>query len=118
MEKLFLTDLHQVAVVYSVFGLAYLANITLSLYQNIVNAKQHFSPKKMMKGLIQFVVLVFGTMLLVLSVDLLMNIVGFDHNELNDIISVASILLTIGVAIVKYIKEAYMTLQDILNKTT
>ncbi len=110
-----IADLHQVVVVYGVFGLAYLANTTLSLYQNIVNAKQHFSWIKLRKGLIQFVVLVVGTLLLVISVDLLVNITGFSQNDLSEVISVATILLTVGMAIIKYIKEAYVTLQKILN---
>ena len=116
MGKVFIADLHQVVVVYGVFLLAYLANMTLSLYQNIVNAKENFSLAKLKKGLIQFVVLVFGTLLLVISVDLLVNVTGFNQNEFSEVISVTAILLTVGMAIVKYIKEAYITLQDILNK--
>ena len=116
MEKIFIADLHQVVVVYGVFGVAYLANMTLSLYQNIVNSKENFNLTKLRKGLVQFVVLVFGTLLLVISVDLLVNVTGLNQNEFSEVISVAAILLTIGMAIVKYIKEAYITLQDILNK--
>lgn len=116
VEKIFIADLHQVLVVYGVFGLAYLANMTLSLYQNIVNSKENFNLTKLRKGLVQFVVLVFGTLLLVISVDLLVNVTGLNQNEFSEVISVAAILLTIGMAIVKYIKEAYITLQDILNK--
>ena len=112
-----LNDMKTIMAIYGVFVMAYGANIVLSIYKNLSITKEQFSFKKLFKGLIQFAVLILGTLMLVASVDLAISLIGGTGTEWGEIANIASIVVTIGLAIAKYIKEAYTTLQDILNVT-
>ena len=117
MLQTILNDMKTIMAIYGVFVMAYGANIVLSIYKNLSITKEQFSFKKLFKGLIQFAVLILGTLMLVASVDLAISLIGGTGTEWGEIANIASIVVTIGLAIAKYIKEAYTTLQDILNVT-
>ena len=71
------------------------------------------------QGVKKALVLVFGTMLMVAAVDaattLLTQYVPDINEQVHDLITVAMIAATIGVAAWRYIKDAYSTFINILN---
>lgn len=104
---------------YGILLLAFLANVVLSLYHNINMIGESFDSKRMSKGVKKALVLIMGTMLMVAAVDsattILSKCVPEINDQVHDIVSVAMIAATIGVAAWRYIKDAYSTFINILN---
>lgn len=114
-----LVDLSMVLVCYAILLLAFAANVVLSLYHNINITGEHFDARRLWQGVKKALVLVFGTMLMVAAVDaattLLTQYVPDINEQVHDLITVAMIAATIGVAAWRYIKDAYSTFINILN---
>lgn len=117
--KLLLTDMQMILVCYAILLLACASNVVLSLYHNINIAGEQFDVKRLWLGLKKAIVLVIGTLLMVIAVDvattLLTQYVPNINDQVHDLITVAMICATIGVAAWRYIKDAYNTFINILN---
>lgn len=117
--KLLLTDMQMILVCYAILLLACASNMVLSLYHNINIAGEQFDAKRLWRGLKKAIVLVIGTLLMVIAVDvattLLTQYVPSINDQVHDLITVAMICATIGVAAWRYIKDAYNTFINILN---
>ena len=114
-----LADLSMVLVCYAILLLAFASTVVLSLYHNINITGEHFDAKRLWQGVKKALVLVIGTMLMVTAVDaattLLTQYVPDINEQVHDLITVAMIAATIGVAAWRYIKDAYSTFINILN---
>ena len=114
-----LADLSMVLVCYAILLLAFASNVVLSLYHNINITGETFDAKRLWQGIKKALVLVIGTMLMVAAVDaattLLTQYVPDINEQVHDLITVAMIAATIGVAAWRYIKDAYSTFINILN---
>lgn len=112
-------DIILILACYGILLLAFLANVVLSLYHNINMIGESFDSKRMSKGIKKALVLIMGTMLMVAAVDaattILSECVPDINDQVHDIVSVAMIAATIGVAAWRYIKDAYSTFINILN---
>ena len=97
-----LADFSMVLVCYAILLLAFTANVVLSLYHNINITGETFDAKRLWQGVKKALVLVIGTMLMVAAVDaattLLTQYVPDINNQVHDLITVAMIAATIGVA--------------------
>lgn len=109
------TDLGQLMTLFVIFGCAYGANVLLSLRLNICYFKKKFQPKMLIDSVIQVASIIGGTALLVVTIDGLLYATELNQTKLGEFVTVASVLLTIGLAVVKYSKEAYEKLTQILN---
>ena len=100
--KLLLTDMQMILVCYAILLLACASNVVLSLYHNINIAGEQFDGKRLWRGLKKAIVLVIGTLLMVIAVDvattLLTQYVPNINDQVHDLITVAMICATIGVA--------------------
>lgn len=118
--KVLSEDLIVVGYCLGILGVAWLSNMTLSLYFNVKIGFEDFDWNKFLKGVFKLLSLVVGTGLLVCAIDLGVNIIeyigGMGSTEVGDTITVGSIVLTIGLSTYKYIKQAYETLVSILGK--
>lgn len=108
-------DVMSVLFIYFIFGLSYVANVILSLFYNIKVLNMGFIKEKFNKGLLKAFVIIVGSLMLVISIDLFIIASELYVLEYSDLISITMILTTIGYATLLYIKEAFMTLQDILQ---
>lgn len=117
--KLLLSDMQLIMICYGVLLMACLSNVVLSLYHNINIAGEQFDVKRLWLGLKKAIVLVIGTLMMVIAVDvattLLTQYVPSINDQVHDLITVAMICATIGVAAWRYIKDAYNTFINILN---
>ena len=117
--KLLLSDMQLIMICYGVLLMACLSNVVLSLYHNIEIAGEQFDAKRLQLGLKKAIVLVIGTLMMVIAVDvattLLTQYVPSINDQVHDLITVAMICATIGVAAWRYIKDAYNTFINILN---
>lgn len=112
-------DIMMILGCYGILLLAFFANVVLSLYHNIDIAGESFDIKRLSRGAKKALVLIVGTMLMVIAVDVatttLSKWVPAINNQVHDLVSVAMIISTIGVATWRYIKDAYSTFINILN---
>lgn len=117
--KLLLSDMQLIMICYGVLLMACLSNVVLSLYHNINIAGEQFDAQRLWLGLKKAIVLVIGTLLMVIAVDvattLFTRYVPSINDQVHDLITVAMICATIGVAAWRYIKDAYNTFINILN---
>ena len=106
-----LADLSMVLVCYAILLLAFASNVVLSLYHNINITGEHFDAKRLWQGVKKALVLVIGTMLMVTAVDaattLLTQYVPDINEQVHDLITVAMIAATIGVAAWRYLPHPY-----------
>lgn len=109
------TDIISVLFLYFVFGLSYAANVILSLYYNIHILSMSFMKEKLCNGILKATVIIIGSLILVISIDLFMIASQLYLFEYSDLISISMVLATVGYASVLYIKEAFLTLQNILQ---
>ena len=69
--KLALENLLAALVGFSIFGMAYLSNVSFSLYYNIKIAGETFEKQRLINSLYKILAFAGGTMLLVLSTSLI-----------------------------------------------
>lgn len=118
MHEIILTDVMLILTFYGVFALAYFSNVVLSLFKNTQLLCQPFDKKKFFQGVLKCLVFTFGSILLVLAIDFatyVFNKYGIISETVGELVTVGSMLITIGAAIVVYIKEAMMKFIDILT---
>lgn len=108
------TDIVSVLFLYLIFGLSYVANVILSLYYNTKVLNMRFIKGRFYNGILKALVIIVGSLMLVISIDLFMIASELYIFEYSDLLSIAMVLSTVGYASILYIKEAFMTLQDIL----
>ena len=120
MENIIVSDMIAILVFYGVFVLAYASNIVFSIYQNMELLNQEFDKKKFIQGIKKCLVFVLGSLLLVLSIDFatyVFNEYGIIGEDIDTIVTIVMLLVTIGTATIKYIQEAYETFSAILHGT-
>lgn len=109
----------QILLMYAVFGLAYGSNIVFGLYNNLALAKEQFNPKKLLNSVIKAIVLILGTLMLISAITAISQLaIMYDlvSSDIGDFVTALSVITTILVASVNYVKEAYVTFQSIMNK--
>ena len=116
--KLALENLLAALVGFSIFGMAYLSNVSFSLYYNIKIAGETFEKQRLINSLYKILAFAGGTMLLVLSTSLI--IPWANKNNLPipaEYSTVISTVVTLGVCLsgsLKYIVEAFNKMKKIL----
>ncbi|MGN1124583.1 MAG: hypothetical protein ACI4SM_00200 [Candidatus Gastranaerophilaceae bacterium] len=119
MIDLLITNLTHIGIAVGLFAIAYFANICFSIYYNIKILQQDFDITKLRNGILKSIAICLGISALTIVITLLptfLEVMGIALPE--DFISSFNIIAIIGAfsnSIYKYIKEAFVTLQDILN---
>lgn len=116
--QMIVSDVYTLLIFLGVMALAYISNVVLSMYKNISVLQDTFDKKKFYQGILKCLVLIVGSVLLVLAIDFavfIFNKYGIISDQVGDLVTITSMLVTLGVAIVKYIKEAYTKYVDIIN---
>ena len=117
--KLALENLLAALVGFSIFGMAYLSNVSFSLYYNIKIAGETFEKQRLINSLYKILAFAGGTMLLVLSTSLI--IPWANKNNLPipaEYSTVISTVATQGVCLsgsLKYMLEAFNKMMKILS---
>lgn len=117
--KLALENLLAALVGFSIFGMAYLSNVSFSLYYNIKIAGETFEKQRLINSLYKILAFAGGTMLLVLSTSLI--IPWANKNNLPipaEYSTVISTVVTLGACLsgsLKYILEAFNKMKKILS---
>ena len=112
LSATFLENLYQIAVAFGIFALSVIANIIVSTYYNTRKLKQSFNAKRLFDGLLKMICIGLGSGLMAIIVMLAGQ---FLPDTTSEIMTIATLLSTYGVAIIKYFTEAYTTFQDILT---
>ena len=103
---------------FSIFGMAYLSNVSFSLYYNIKIAGETFEKQRLINSLYKILAFAGGTLLLVLATSLI--IPWASENNLPipaEYSTVISTVATLGVCLsgaLKYIMEAFNKMKNIL----
>lgn len=117
--KFIATDIASVMYAYGAFLLAYLANILFSVYLNVELLNHSFDKYKLGQSVKKAVVLIVATLMLVLAIDVIVAYFGAYIPELNEelqnLVTVAAIIVTIGRVALGYLVEAYNTFKNILE---
>lgn len=117
--EIYSADVLNVLYAYGVFVLVYIANILFSLYLNIEVLNASFNKYKIGQSIKKAFVLVVATLMLVIAIDAVLlyfnSYVPELSEELKATITVATIIVTIGRAALKYLIEAYSTFRMILE---
>ena len=117
--KLALENLLAALVGFSIFGMAYLSNVSFSLYYNIKIAGETFEKQRLINSIYKILAFAGGTMLLVLSTSLI--IPWANKNNLPipaEYSTVISTVATLGVCLsgsLIYIVEAFNKMKKILS---
>lgn len=117
--KLALENLLAALVGFSIFGMAYLSNVSFSLYYNIKIAGETFEKQRLINSFYKILAFAGGTMLLVLSTSLI--IPWANKNNLPipaEYSTVISTVVTLGGCLsgsLKYIVEAFNKMKKILS---
>ena len=117
MQTVFITDLTAFLMFLGVFLLAYASNVVFSIFQNTTVFKEHFDREKFFRGILKCVVFVIGSTLLILAIDFTVYVFdkyGLINEQIGDLVTIGSMLVTLGTASIKYIKEAFDTYVSIL----
>lgn len=117
--NIYTADVLNVLYAYGVFVLVYIANILFSLYLNIEVLNEAFDKYRIGQSIKKGVVLVIATLMLVIAIDTVLfyfnSYIPELSEELQTTVTVATIILTIGRAALKYLIEAYNTFRQILE---
>lgn len=117
--EIYTADVLNVLYAYGVFVLVYVANILFSLYLNIEVLNETFDKYRIGQSIKKAVVLVVATLMLVIAIDTVLlyfnSYVPELSEELQATVTVATVILTIGRAALKYLIEAYSTFKKILE---
>lgn len=119
--KIYTADVLNVLYAYGVFVLVYVANILFSLYLNIEVLDESFNKYRIGQSIKKALVLVIATLMLVIAIDTVLlyfnSYVPELSEELQATVTVATIIVTIGRAALKYLIEAYSTFREILESS-
>ena len=103
---------------FSIFGMAYLSNVSFSLYYNIKIAGETFEKQRLINSLYKILAFAGGTMLLVLSTSLIIPWANKNNMPIPaEYSTVSSTVATLGVCLsgsLKYIVEAFNKMKKIL----
>lgn len=112
-------DIRLVMLCYIVLLLAMGANVVLSLYYNVEITGESFHKSRLKQTFKKAVIFILGTILMVSAVDgamiLLTPYIPNTLAQMQEIVTVAMIISTIGIAVCRYIKDAYKTFLNILK---
>lgn len=119
MKELILSNLVNIGGAVALFMLAYVSNMCFSLYYNIKIAKFSFDKTKLLNSFLKLLALGAGLSMLAISVILIpvyVNYIGIsidaDFANTFSAVGIISVFLT---TTIKYVKESYQTLKDILD---
>lgn len=117
--KLALDNLEVVGVGFAIFAMAYISNMSFSLYYNIKINQEVFSKEKLLNSVFKILAFAGGTIFLILAISL---VVPWASNnglaipvEYSEVIST---IATLGVCLsgaLKYIMEAFNKMKKILT---
>lgn len=120
MNEILLSNLTNVGFAVLLFIISYIANISLSLFYNVKINNEGFDKTKLITGLIKMFSVALGVALLAITITLLpifLNHIGINIQEgFIESFSIITIISLFVNSIYKYIKEAYETLNNILNQ--
>ena len=119
MLNLVLDNLLIIAYAIILLGLAMLSNTCFGLWYNVKKLKKKFNPKKLLEGVIKFIVFAVGLGALSILITLLPTYIQYSGVKLSaeiydmiDLVVVAAIFVS---SIISYTKQAIEKLRDILD---
>lgn len=118
MQEIILSDVTTFFKLLCVLFLAFASNVVFSLFYNTTNQNEKFEKEKFFRGIMKCLVFVIGSTLLILAIDFAVFVFdkyGIVSESVGEIITVASMFISLGIAIVKYIKDAFETYVQILT---
>ena len=120
MTEQIIINLTWVGYAMGILSLAWLSNFAFSIYFNIKVVEELFDIKRLINGVEKLVALCVGIGLLSLVITLFpifMTYVGVPINEeYTTLFSVLTVIILFGNSTIKYTKQAYDTLKQILEK--
>lgn len=118
MEQI-ITNLTWVGYSMGILSMAWLSNFAFSIYFNIKVVEELFDMKKLIDGVERLLALCAGIGLLSLVITLFpifMTYVGIPINEeYTELFSILTIIILFGNSTIKYAKQSYDTLKQILE---
>lgn len=119
MMNIIFANLEKVGIGVALFMGAYVSNMCLGAWRNVKIEGYDFDWKLILQSLVKFVVLGLGISIMSIVVSILpvyMEYVGIDvADETMKVLDSLVIITAFVVACVKYVKEAYEKLKDILS---
>nr|DAT89714.1 MAG TPA: hypothetical protein [Caudoviricetes sp.] len=119
MMNIIFANLEKVGIGVVLFMGAYVSNMCLGAWRNVKIEGYDFDWKLILQSLVKFIVLGLGISLMSIVVSILpvyMEYVGVDiADETMQVLDSLVIITAFVVACVKYVKEAYEKLKDILS---
>lgn len=119
MMNIIIANLEKVGIGVALFMGAYVSNMCLGAWRNVKIEGYDFDWKLIAQSVVKFIVLGIGISLMSIVVSILpvyMEYVGIDiTDETMQVIDSLVIITAFVVACVKYIREAYEKLKDILS---
>lgn len=119
MMNIIFANLEKVGIGVVLFMGAYVSNMCLGAWRNVKIEGYDFDWKLILQSLVKFIVLGLGISLMSIVVSILpvyMEYVGIDiADETMQVLDSLVIITAFVVACVKYVKEAYEKLKDILS---
>ncbi len=119
MVNIIFANLEKVGIGVALFMGAYVSNMCLGAWRNVKIEGYDFDWKLILQSLVKFIVLGLGISLMSIVVSILpvyMEYVGVDiADETMQVLDSLVIITAFVVACVKYVREAYEKLKDILS---
>ena len=119
MVNIIFANLEKVGIGVALFMGAYVSNMCLGAWRNVKIEGYDFDWKLILQSLVKFIVLGLGISIMSIVVSILpvyMEYVGVDiADETMKVLDSLVIITAFVVACVKYVKEAYEKLKDILS---
>lgn len=119
MINIVFANLEKVGIGVALFMGAYVSNMCLGAWRNVKIEGYDFDWKLILQSLVKFIVLGLGISIMSIVVSILpvyMEYVGIDiADETMQVLDSLVIITAFVVACVKYVKEAYEKLKDILS---
>lgn len=104
---------------FSIFGMAYVSNVSFSLYYNIKIAGEMFDKKRLLNSVYKIAAFAGGTVLLILATSLIVPWASANNLPIpSEYSTVISTVATLGVCLsgaLKYILEAFNKMKNILT---
>ena len=119
MLELLLSNLIYIGLAMGLLAVCWLANFVLSLFYNVKLLSEPFDIKRIKSGILKLLSTIIGTGLLVVAitfVPIYLNVVGVEIAEdFTQFFSILTIVAIFTRSIYFYIKQAYETLNGILD---
>lgn len=113
-------NLYVVAVLTGIFVLVWLSNVCFSLFYNLVKVQETFEWKRCYQGALKALCVLLGLFMITIVISTLpavLNFAGINIPEsVASFVSMATILVPFGSAILYYLKDAIETFKNILGK--